>query len=627
MMDKLASEISGTTSVRPQNDLETSVALMAKIGSCWSPSISADGTRIAFVSDLNGIPQVWIVSTKGGWPELITALDDPIDKVAWSPDGAWLAFELAPGSGSQQVYLVRPDGSQLRRLTDGGEEINFLDGWTQDGRNLAISSNRRNPEAVDAYLLHIKDGQMRLVAETHQGDGFLADISRDGKQALLYRSINRGDNDLYLINLESSQEILLTSHEGPASFENGRFSPDGQIIYLTSNQDRELVAFGRIVLGEDGQPRPIEVLAEREDAELERFEITKNGQTAALVWNVAGRNEIDFFDLMNLEITSGPELPAEINHGGLTFSNDGNLLALALSGAASPQDIFVYNRGADRWWQVTHSPHAGIDLTTMGRPELARFPSHDGLQLSGWLYRPENFIAPGPIALNLHGGPERQARPAFKYTYQALLAQGIAVFDPNVRGSAGFGKTFVNLDNGPLRLNAIRDIKACAAYVVEAGIADPDRLGIMGDSFGGYMAMAGLAEYPECFAAGVNLYGIVNFETFFENTEPWQAAASKVKIGDPETDGELLRRLSPIHKPDRILAPTLVLHGANDTVVPVIEAEQIINNLKKRDIKVKYILFPDEGHGFHKETNRIRATVEIVCWFVEHLKVDAEAND
>ena len=221
--------------------------------------------------------------------------------------------------------------------------------------------------------------------------------------------------------------------------------------------------------------------------------------------------------------------------------------------------------------------------------------------------------------LDFHGGPEGQARPYFVSTHQALLARGISVFGPNVRGSSGFGKTFVNLDNGPLRFNAIKDIQACVEYLIEAGIADPKRIGIMGGSYGGYMTMVGLTDFPDSFAAGANLFGIVNFETFFAQTEPWMAAISKIEYGDPDTQVELLRDLSPIHRIDRVKAPTLVLHGANDTNVPVVEAEQVVESLKKRGVPVEYILFPDEGHGFRKTPNRVRSAVAIVEWFTRHL--------
>ena len=203
---------------------------------------------------------------------------------------------------------------------------------------------------------------------------------------------------------------------------------------------------------------------------------------------------------------------------------------------------------------------------------------------------------------------------------KALLSQGIAVFAPNVRGSSGFGKRFVNLDNGARRVDGVRDIKATADHLVRAGLADPKRLGIMGGSYGGYMTMAGLTEYPDLFAAGANLFGIVNFATFFEHTEPWMAAISTIEYGDPVKEAEMLASLSPIHKLDRIQAATMVLHGANDTNVPVVEAEQVVEHLKKRRVPVEYVLFPDEGHGWRKVPNRIRSTVELTRFFVKHLR-------
>ena len=606
-----------------QDALTTTVTLMAKIGVCLSPSFSPDGKQIALISTLNGIPQVWVVSTAGGWPELVTSLDDQIYQVFWSPDGRWLAFSLAPGGGmNEQIYLIRPDGRGLRRLTDGGKENNRLIGWTPDGQKLLMGSNRRRADAVDAYLIDVESGQLQLVTK-NPGVGTFTDVSQDGRYAVLYRLVNRGDNDLFLINLENGDEILLTPHEGPGTFEGGRFAPDGRTIYLSSNQDRELIAFCRIEIDEgDGRkiPGPIEVLVARDDAELITFDITRDGTTAALLWNVAGYVELDFIDLATGEQSPGPKLPTEIAFSP-TFSQDGNLLALVLSGAAAPMNVFVFDRQADRLWQVTRSSHPGVALDKMTRPKLVRFPAYDKLELSGWLYQPDNFTSPGPVVLSFHGGPEDQERPFFNGTYQALLTQGIAVFAPNVRGSSGFGKTFVNLDNGPLRFNAIYDIKSCVDYVVSSGLADPQRIGIMGGSYGGYMTMAGLTEYPDLFAAGANLFGIVNFETFFEHTESWMAEISKIEYGDPQTQAELLRDLSPIHKLDRVVAATLVLHGANDTNVPVIEAEQIVEQLKKRDIPVKYVLFTDEGHGFSKDPNRVRSTVEIVQWFVEHLSI------
>jgi dipeptidyl aminopeptidase/acylaminoacyl peptidase len=375
-------------------------------------------------------------------------------------------------------------------------------------------------------------------------------------------------------------------------------------------------------VGADGQPGPIEVLAARDDAELSGFAISEDGTTAALNWSVLGKSELAFLDLAGGRLKPGPALPAEIV-GGLTFSRDGRLLALTLSGSATPSDIWVLERATGRLWQVTHSPHAGVDLGSLVRPELVRFRAHDGLELSGWLYQPHAAAGSGPMVLSFHGGPEGQERPSFRSDYQALLAQGIAMFAPNVRGSSGFGKSFVNLDNGALRVNAVQDIRACVDHVIGAGLADPQRIGITGGSYGGYMTMAGLTEFPELFAAGANLFGIVNFETFFAHSEPWMGAISKVEYGDPEMERETLRSLSPIHKIDRVRAATIGLHGANDANVPVVEAEQTVERLTRRGIPVEYVLFPDEGHGFRKTHNRVRATVATVQWFVRHLKGEA----
>ena len=608
-----------TGTMRSGEDVERSVALMAKIGFSTSPSFSPDGSHVAYVTNISGLPQIWTVPTAGGYPTLVTAFDDPVGFVKWSPDGKWLAFNVAPGGGfNEQIYVARPDGSELRRLTEGGKENNFLGDWTHDGRFLTFSSNRRDPASTDSYLLDVVTGQMRKVAE-NRGVGGIDDVSRDGKYAVVERLVNRGDNNLYLVNVTDGKESLLTPHEGPGTFGALRFSPDGRTIYIASNKDRDLIAFARVKIDEQGQPGPIEILAARDDAELSGGAMDEKGSTLALVWNVAGRSEIAFFDTKTGKTTAGPPLPAEIA-GGLEFSNDGQRLVMVLSGSSKPADVWVLDMRSKQFTQLTKSPHAGVDLTKLARPELVRYKVHDGLELSGWLYRPTGTTGPGPIVLSFHGGPEGQERPGFSSTYQALLSRDIAVFAPNVRGSSGFGKKFVNLDNGALRVNGVKDIKASVDYVVQARVADPKRVGIMGGSYGGYMVMAGLTEYPELFAAGANLFGVVNFETFFKNTQPWMAAISKIEYGDPDKEAEMLRRLSPLTRIDQVKAPTIVLHGANDTNVPVVEAEQVVDNLKKRGVPVEYVLFADEGHGWRKTPNRIRSTVSIVKFFETHLK-------
>lgn len=598
--------------------LETKVSLMAKIGACWSPSFSPDGKQIAFISNLNGRPQVWTVPTAGGWPRQVTALEDQIVQAEWSPAGDWLAFNLAPGGGmNRQIYIVRPDGSEMRLLTDGGQTNNWLSFWTHDGGEIAIASNRRAPQALDTFLLNPTTKEHRIISE-YQGIAMPVGSSQDNRFYVINQMVYRGNTTLMLMDSLTGKETELTPHDGPGNFGGARFSPDGRTIYLNGDYERELSALFRLTLDTDNTPSELELVAARDDAGLSDFQLTEDGKMLALIWNVAGRNELELMDTTTLSITASPTLPTEIIMGSV-FSSAGDKLALTLTGAAAPRDIWVYDLVSGEFQQVTFSQHVGVNLSEVIKPELVRFTAHDGLELSGWLYLPREFQGEGSVVLCFHGGPEGQEVPNFNSTYQALLAEGIAVFAPNVRGSSGFGKTFVNLDNGALRVNAVRDIQACVNILIERGITTPGRIGIMGGSYGGYMTMAGITEYPDLFAAAANLYGIVNFRTFFEHTEPWMAAISKVEYGDPDTEADMLDSLSPIFKLDRVKAATLVLHGANDTNVPVIEAEQVVDHLRKHGVEVDYVLFEDEGHGFMKEPNRIRAAVAIVGWFKRFL--------
>lgn len=613
----------------PPDDLTATVERMAKMTSSTTPSLSPDARQVLFISNRSGSPQIWLGSADGrGEPKQVISFDDPVSNAEWSPDGLWIALSVAPGGGlNEQIYLVRPDGSGLKRITEGGKENNRLSGWS--GNLVRYSSNRRTPEALDAYVYDAATGETRRVA-ANPGIGILTDVSRDGKRALVSRLMSRGDNNLFLIDLATGKEELLTPHEPPGTFGGGKFSPGGESVYFTSNKDRDLTTFVKVNLDAAGKPGPMKQLTFRDEVEVEGFEINEKGSAAAVVFNAAGRSELAIVDLLGLRLYPVKSLPGEIV-GGLDFSMDGKKLAFAASGAARPSEVWVLNLETGKLRQATQSPQPeGVDLSKMVAPELVRFPAHDGLEISGWLYRPAGGPAgkqagPGPVVISFHGGPEGQERPGFNSTYQGLLSRGIGVFAPNVRGSSGFGKRFVNLDNGPLRVDAVRDIKACADFLVSRKIADPKRLGIMGGSYGGYMTMAGVTEYPDLFAAGANLFGIVNFETFFAHTEPWMAAISTKEYGDPATQKDLLRQLSPLHKLDRVKAPLLVLHGANDTNVPLVEAQQVAEELKKRKVPVESVIFPDEGHGFRKIPNRVRSTVEIVRWFERYL-VPAETR-
>ncbi|MEJ2131573.1 MAG: prolyl oligopeptidase family serine peptidase, partial [Gammaproteobacteria bacterium] len=518
-------------SSQPSREVEALVSRMARVGFCILPSFSPDGEMVAFVSTLSGLPQIWTVPVAGGWPTQITALDDQVQRAAWSPRGDWIACAISPRGGlNVQVYLMRPDGTEMHCITDGGRTNNWLGRFNGDGTLLAIRSNRRDASAVDAWVYDIDRASLELVA-TNPGIGGLTEIGPGNRTAVLHRVNSRSDSDLFLVDLETHEELHLTPHDGPGSFGEGQFAADDE-IYLTSDAGRDRVALVRLKIA-DHRIRSQEIVVERDDADVQEFELSPDRTEAAVLWNVAGRNALEFVDLRNGARRAGPTLPAEIVLAP-RFSADGRYLAFTASGAARPADVWVLITGSNALRQLTKSPHAGIVLDDLVRPELVEFETHDGLALSGWLYKPRGKEGPMPMVLSFHGGPEAQERPIFNSNYQALLTKGIGVFAPNVRGSSGFGKRFVNLDNGALRFDGIRDIESCVKCVVEREIADPERIGIMGGSYGGYMTMVGLTFYPELFAAGANLYGIVNFETFFEHTEPWMAAISKIKYGDPD---------------------------------------------------------------------------------------------
>lgn len=598
------------------------VAALGRINSATSPTLSPDGRRVAYLSNVSGSPQIWVRDLSGGPPRQVTNLPDPVGAVFWSPTDDRLAYTVAPGGGlNTQIWIANVDGSGAKRLTPGGKENSGLYGWTRDGRRLMVDSNKDNPAARDPALIDPATGAWTMLT-SNKGLNAISDVR--GDRAVVGRLLGRGDVNGYLIDIASGKETLLTPHEGKAQTGWGELSPDGRTVYVASNVGRDRQAFGAIAIGPDGRPSPIRYFAERSDAVAESAVLSDDGRTAALVWNAGGRSELAWLDAATGRVRPGPKLPFDIAFPA-EFSADGRTLALTGSGADRTTDIYLVDVVSGAVTRVTESRHDGVDLAELVRPELIRYKAHDGLELSGWLYRPKGVSGPMPVVFNYHGGPEGQARPTMSPDAQALVASGIAVFAPNVRGSSGFGKAFMAMDDGPKRVDGVRDIKATTDALVAMGIADPKRLGIMGGSYGGYMVMAGVTEFPDMFAAGANLFGVVNFETFFAQSEPWMAAISTTEYGDPATQRDMLRSLSPIHKLDRIRTPLFVLHGANDTNVPVVEAEQIVSAMKARGVPVRYTLFPDEGHGWRKTPNRVRSTTEIVAFFVEHLKPAALA--
>lgn len=598
-------------------DLAARVEALARLNSATAPSAAPDGRSFAYISNVSGSPQVWIFDRVAGASRQLTDLKDVVSNVAWSPKGNWIAYEVAPGGGlNTQIYVVRPDGTGSRLLSKGGEDNNGLDGWSDDGRFLFVNSSRAFPEARDAAMIDVVTGKWAMLTN-NKGLNFVG--ASDARAVVVDRLRDRGNNDTFLIDRRTARETLLTEHEGKAETSGFGLSPDGRTIYVVSDIDRDLAAVGTIAIGANGKPEPIRYVISRPDGVAENAALSEDGKTLVVSWNVAGQSMVEVYDAVTFERLRAPRLPfATLN--GLNLTRDGKQLLLAGSAPNTTTDIYAYDIASDRLGRLTNSRHDGVDLATLVTPRLITYAANDGTPLSGWLYEPRGRMGPNATVFVYHGGPEGQSRPALNADVQALAAAGIAVFLPNVRGSSGFGKAFMAMDDKEKRVNSVADIKASTDALVSQGIADPARLGIMGGSYGGYMVMAAMTEYPDMFAAGANLFGIVNFDSFFKHTQPWMAAISTTEYGDPVKEKGMLASLSPLGKLNQLKGALFVLHGANDTNVPVVEAEQIVADLKKRGVPVRYTLFADEGHGWRKIPNRVRSTTEIVDFFVTHLK-------
>src|SRR5215203_1442737 len=321
------------------NDLTAAVERMARVTSSSSPALSPDGLKVAFLSNRSGVPQAWIASTDGtGGEKPVGSFEDPVTRLDWSPDGQWLALSVAPGGGlNEQIYLMHPDGSGLKRITEGGKENNILAGWS--GKLVRFSSARKDPGSLDAYVYDSETGKTRFVA-ANPGFGTLTDVSSDGKRAVVSRVRSRGDNNLFLIDLATGKEELLTPHDPPGSFGGGKLTPDGTAVYLTSNKDADNEYVAKVSIGPDGKALPMEKLTYRDDAEVDELEIDAEAAHAGVVLNVAGRSELAILNLRGGRLQPVTSLPGEIV-GGLDFSADGKRLAFTAGGAKQPTDVWV----------------------------------------------------------------------------------------------------------------------------------------------------------------------------------------------------------------------------------------------------------------------------------------------
>ncbi len=492
---------------------------IAAIATAEAPSLSPDGRRVAFVSDEGGQSQLWVVPRAGGPAIRLTSEVDPVGSVYWSPRGDRLAYTVLPGgSNAAQVHVIGADGRGARRVTTGSGQTHDLGGWTADGRRLLLASTAAaRPDAFQPLLLDPDSGTIAPVGPA-RALSTLSALSADGRWALVSRTVRWEDSEVALVDVATGAERNLTRAGGAGSYWTAAMAPDGRQAWITgtiNGSDRQVL--GRVRLDGRGGAGPLEVVAARPDAELEGAYFDPRCSHALLVWNVDGRSEVEWLDVATGRRSRGPSLPVDIVR---TPQVDATGAVFTGLGAARPGDLYRIDRRHHEVVQLTRSRHDGIDLAALVQPTLFRYRARDGLALSGWLYRPAGFKAPGPVVELYHGGPEDQARPRLDAYVQSLVASGIAVFAANVRGSSGYGRRFMQLDNGPARARAITDIADTTSALVEAGVADRARIGIQGGSYGGYLTLSGITDFPDMFAAAVDIYGVSDLESMFRTMQP-----------------------------------------------------------------------------------------------------------
>jgi dipeptidyl aminopeptidase/acylaminoacyl peptidase len=569
-------------------------SLPSDLSGCWSPTLSPDGRHAAYVSDRSGAPRVWVQPVGSELTFLVDTGEHPVASVAWSTGGGWLAVQLAPGGAPRhELWLVRPDGSALHQVAGFGADTADNVRWLPGRPLLAVTEN-----LTTTYLVDVENGTRDVIASGSLVSLF--DVSPDRRRALL-RLGPRGDRYIVVRDLRTGIDEYVTSGEQAC------FGTDGRTVYARSDAGEYPVLLRAV----DGT---VEVLASSDTAEVESFALSPSGNRIAVLWNRrGGLSELVILSPIGARVVE--PLPGGVL-SGIAWSADGSTLTFTAEGPGQPHGVWTLD---DTGMHVVSGVPAATNVV---RPTLECFAAHDGLELTGWLFRPAG-PGPHPTVLWFHGGPEAQERPGHGPLFQSLVDRGIAVFAPNVRGSSGFGRTFVNADNGPLRYAAIADVESCVEHLVSTGVAAAGRVGIMGRSYGGYLTLAALTTYPSLFAVGIDICGMSDFATFYRHTEPWIASAAVSKYGDPVADQALLHDLSPMTHIDRLRTPLMIVHGENDSNVPVIEAEQLAAALAERGVEHQYLLFPDEGHELLHRSSRAEYLRAAVDWLTSHLLTPA----
>ena len=563
----------------------------------WDPKTRAMlvSTRFADTSQLHR------VASPMGQREQLTFASEPVYSARYAPDGSALLFEKDSGGNEvDQIYALA--NGRPKMLTDGTSR-NSLGPWSSSGKLVAFGSNKRTGLYNDIYLMNPAnpDSAKMLIASTG-GGWFPIDFSPDDKQLLVFNYVSIADNQLYLIDIAEGTSRKLTDSNRPVAYDGLKFAPDGR-LWAASDDGSDVKRLGVVNL----ETSLFEPVVDEKIWDITDFDISQDGRWIAFEVNQAGRSVLKFYDMQSGKVRGVDGLPAGVI-SGVKFAPWGEL-GITLNSNQTGTDAYSVNPetlAVTRW---TRSETGGLDSANNVAPELIEIESFDGEKMSGFLYRPDPDRHKGkrPLIISIHGGPEGQATPQFLGRNNYLVNElGIALFYPNVRGSTGFGKRFVALDNGPwLRENSVLDIGAFLDRLRGDRKIDRKRIAVTGGSYGGYMTLASMLRYGERLKAGLEVVGISNFVTFLENTQAYRRDLRRVEYGD-ERDPEQrakLEEISPLARASEIAIPLMVVTGENDPRVPASEADQIISGVRASGRPAWHLLAQNEGHGFRKKAN------------------------
>lgn len=573
-----------------------------------SPSFSPDGSKIAYLSNETGTAQLYLISSEGRESEQLTDYPDFVSFARFSPTENKIIFGKSEGNNEQtQFFILDLDTKQVVDITNRPDARHDFGGWSPDGKQICFSSTERNGQDFDVYVMGIETLERKCIFD---GGGWCRGLgfSSRGTYVIVGKAQSNVNNDLYLCNVFTGDVEHFTPHEGTVLHSYPRWLPDESGFFLSKDEDREFMGMGKYLVSE----RKFEYVFTPE-WDVDGTAIDTGGKRLAVIVNEDGYQRAGLYNPHTLE-----KLPYAFPAGNIStthFSQDGDKLALVVGDSTHTTDIWVMDLESGTSQQITHSAQ-GVPAEAMIEPELIRFDSFDGLSVPAFVYRPREVLTGKklPVVINIHGGPEAQYQPGLAPITQYLVHSGYIVVAPNVRGSSGYGKTYLSLDDVEKRMDSVKDIVSLREYLKADAQVDERKIVLMGGSYGGFMVLAGLAFYPDLWAAGVDTVGIGNFVTFLENTAPYRRALREAEYGSLENDRELLERISPFNSVDSIQAPLLVIHGATDPRVPLSEAEQVVSKLKELGREVELLVYPDEGHGIYKLKNRLDVYPKMVSF-------------